>query len=230
MGHADISPECDRSFTRSDARMKHMRTIHLAEALRQQQPSTDVSGKQTEPEQPVKGRPKIILKMQGGGNLRRGTESSTANGDAATDTTAGDDDHSPDRAGTALSQYEELLAAWEHGPLFTAEERATPPDKLMRLLELRLRLAEEEGDALRRECDELEKEYRREWLEKEILLEQMIEAEVAWNDRRRAVLAGEVDVKVDGARAGTVPRENAEDEEAKPREFPIIQQGPTVRT
>jgi hypothetical protein len=71
---------------------------------------------------------------------------------------------------------------------FTAEEEARGSKELFRLLRRQVHWAEEEGELLKRQCEELEELRRKEWLDKEILLDQVIRNEVAWNERRQEVL------------------------------------------
>ncbi len=59
-----------------------------------------------------------------------------------------------------------------------------------------MRWAEEEGERLRAECKRREELYKREWLEKEVLLDQAVRSEQAWQERRQAVLSGAADVVV----------------------------------
>jgi hypothetical protein len=72
---------------------------------------------------------------------------------------------------------------------FTLEELALGPKELYRLLRRQLHWAEEESDALRRECEMIEAIRKKEWLEKEILLDQVIKNEADWHERRRMVIA-----------------------------------------
>lgn len=74
---------------------------------------------------------------------------------------------------------------------FSEEEEARGPKELYRLLRRQIHWAEEEGDALKKECEALEELEKKEWLEKEILLDQVIKNEISWHERRQKVLAGE---------------------------------------
>lgn len=62
------------------------------------------------------------------------------------------------------------------------------PMALFRLLRRQVHWAEEESEALKRECEVVEAIRRREWLEKEVLLDQVIKNEVDWHARRDVVL------------------------------------------
>jgi hypothetical protein len=73
---------------------------------------------------------------------------------------------------------------------FTAEEEARGPQELWRLLRRQVHWAEEEGELLKRQCEAMEELRKKEWLEKEVLLDQVIRNEVDWHERRKEVLAG----------------------------------------
>jgi hypothetical protein len=73
---------------------------------------------------------------------------------------------------------------------FTAEEEARGSKELWRLLRRQVHWAEEEGELLKRQVEVLEELRKKEWLEKEILLDQVIRSEVDWHERRKEVLAG----------------------------------------
>ena len=77
---------------------------------------------------------------------------------------------------------------------FTAEEEARGSKELWRLLRRQLHWAEEESEALKRSCEVMEELRRKEWLEKEVLLDQVIKNEISWHERRREVLAGLADI------------------------------------
>jgi hypothetical protein len=71
---------------------------------------------------------------------------------------------------------------------FTAEEEARGPKELYRLLRRQIIWAEEVGEQLKRQCEHLEELRKKEWLDKEVLLDQVIRNEVSWNERRQVVL------------------------------------------
>lgn len=62
---------------------------------------------------------------------------------------------------------------------FTAWESSIPADQLMRLLRRQLHWAQQEGDEVKKEVEELEQQKREEWTLKEILLEGVMEAELS---------------------------------------------------
>ncbi|CAH0049651.1 unnamed protein product [Clonostachys solani] len=163
-------PECDRSFTRSDALAKHMRTVHETEALRPSDPipkSMHGPGGKT-------NKLKIIIKTpqsHGPG----GDDGDDANGENAD-------------LYTALSK-----------DLFSEEELSFSADKLYRKCYWEGKWAEEIGEQLTKECKEWEEVYHKEWLEKEALVSQVVKSEVDWHDRRQAIISGAADVQVPGA-------------------------------
>jgi hypothetical protein len=73
---------------------------------------------------------------------------------------------------------------------FTAEEEARGPEELWRLLRRQVHWAEEEGELLKRQCEAMEDIRKKEWIEKEVLLDQVIHNETTWHQRREEVLKG----------------------------------------
>ncbi|PHH69395.1 hypothetical protein CDD82_7784 [Ophiocordyceps australis] len=155
-------PECDRSFTRSDALAKHMRTVHETEALR---PSDPVP-KSMQAGPSKSSKLKIIIKTPQSHTTEDGAEASNGD-DLASD------------ALTALSP-----------DLFSPDDLALPVDKLYRKCYWEAKWASRAGDSLARECREWHDAYYALWLEKEVLLSQVIESEVAWHERRQAIISG----------------------------------------
>lgn len=151
-----------------------MRTVHETEALR--------------PSDPV---PKS---MQGGAgkskNLKiiiKTPQSHAAGHDDAVDDGSAGDDSSGDIF-TPLTQ--------DQG--FTSKELGMPLDRLARLCRLQVKWAEQEGEQLRDECRQWEELYKQEWLEKEVLLDQVVHSEEQWQEQRQAVLPREADLVVAG--------------------------------
>ncbi|KAK4251807.1 hypothetical protein C7999DRAFT_10463 [Corynascus novoguineensis] len=157
-------PECDRAFTRSDALAKHMRTVHETEALRPSDPVPKSMQAATGKSKNLK----IIIK----------TPQSHASGqdDAVDDGSPGDES-----SGDMFTPLTE-----DQG--FSSKELSMPPERLMKLCRLQVKWAEEEGEQLRTECKLWEELYKQEWLEKEVLLEEVVRSEQAWQKRRKAVL------------------------------------------
>jgi len=165
-------PECDRAFTRSDALAKHMRTVHETEALRPSDPvpkSMQHSNSSTS-----KGKPfKIILKTPSshlGGDLD----------DSGVETDGGDDAVGADFF-TPMTEQQG----------FSQKELGMDLESLWKLCVANVKWGTADGESLRKQCKDLEEEYRKEWLEKEVILDQVTQVEEDWWQRRRAVLAAE---------------------------------------
>lgn len=75
---------------------------------------------------------------------------------------------------------------------FTDRELALPAPDLFRLLRRQLQWAQQESEQLRAEADVLEKQRKEEWEAKELLVENVMEAQ-ATNDRRQRVDRGELE-------------------------------------
>ncbi|KAI4596190.1 hypothetical protein KJ359_005697 [Pestalotiopsis sp. 9143b] len=174
-------PECDRAFTRSDALAKHMRTVHETEALRPSDPVPKSLQHERADKAKQNNRLKIVLKTQ---------QPHGAHDDSMDD--GGDNEVVGSDFYTTLTE--------QHG--FTSKELSIGQaniESLWRLCVANLKWANEEGATLREQCKEYEDLYRQEWLEKEVLLEQVETTEVDWWTRRHAVLSGAADIKVSNA-------------------------------
>lgn len=172
-----------------------MRTVHETEALRPSDP-VPKSMQQTGPAA-KSGKLKIIIKTpqsHGGAGHDDGVEGAATGEDLNSDFF------------TALTS-----------DLFSAEELAFSVDKLYRKCYWESKWAEEVGEALKKECKEWEELYYKEWLEKEVLLSQVIKSEVDWHERRQAILSGTADVQLPGAADAGRDADGAKDgSEAKP--------------
>lgn len=166
----NCSTECDRSFTRSDALAKHMRTVHETEALR---PSDPVPKSMQSGPTGRTGKLKIIIKTPQSQSAGQ-DDGDDANGEVP-----------PSECFTALTSE-----------LFTEEELELPLAKLWRKCHWEATWAEEVGEALKNECKQWEDLYYKEWLEKEVLLAQVIQSEVDWHERRQAIISGAADVQL----------------------------------
>ena len=153
-----------------------MRTVHETEALR---PSDPVPKSMQAAGAGKSSKLKIIIK----------TPQSHA---------AGQDD-AVDDGGAADDSSGEMFTPLTEDQGFTAEELRMPLERLMKLCRLQVKWAEEEGERLRAECKQWEELYKHEWLEKEVLLDQVVQSEQAWHRRRQAVLSGAADVVVGSA-------------------------------
>lgn len=164
-----------------------MRTVHETEALRPSDPVP--KSMQTAAGAGGKGsKLKIIIKTPQSHAAGQDDAVDDGGGGGGGGSGAGDEAAAGESVFTPLSE--------EQG--FTAEELAMPLERLARLCRLQVRWAEEEGERLRAECRRWEELYRREWLEKEALLEQVVRSEREWHARRQAVLSGAADVVVAG--------------------------------
>jgi len=155
--------ECDRSFTRSDALAKHMRTVHETEALR---PSDPVP-KNYSSIPPKPQRLKLIVNCK------------------PRDQPEGNDDTEVDDQATVYNSDQDIddhpAAPFEYPPelQFTEKELAMPTNQLYRLLRRQHHWAEEESAELLDEVQALEAKKRQEWTQKELVLANVMEAELA---------------------------------------------------
>ncbi|EFW19197.1 hypothetical protein D8B26_007362 [Coccidioides posadasii str. Silveira] len=151
-------PECDRSFTRSDALSKHMRTVHETEALK----LSDTLAKHTQvgPAGPTLIKlPRIKLKLS----------QSSRDGCYETDKNGGED----------VSQKEPVPSALlDSGLGFDAHELSLPLSQLYRVLRRQIFWAEQESKRLQLEWQRIKIQRKETWREKETILEDVIHAEV----------------------------------------------------
>lgn len=179
-------PECDRSFTRSDALAKHMRTVHETEALRPSDPvpkhhssnpsnkfqrlrlvlsTTQKLDKSSAPASPSSHTPNNVL-------VPLSADAEYANNNAI----YVQDISSPNAS--TMVQFPEDMNFSEH-------ELSLPAPDLFRLLRRQLLWATQEGEQLRLDAEALEKQRKDEWVAKELLIENLMEAEHAKSKRRR---------------------------------------------
>ncbi|OJD18855.1 hypothetical protein AJ78_01188 [Emergomyces pasteurianus Ep9510] len=147
-------PECDRSFTRSDALTKHMRTVHETEALR----PTDVtskgaSGTATGPTR----APRIKLK------LSQPAKEGSNDGDKSDITKESDQ--------AAVPYLSAELGFDEH-------ELSLPAEQLCRLLRRQIYWAEQETAQLKHDWEVIEPLRKESWRDKELIFEDVIHAEL----------------------------------------------------
>ncbi|KAI1386863.1 uncharacterized protein F4822DRAFT_328457 [Hypoxylon trugodes] len=165
-------PECDRAFTRSDALAKHMRTVHETEALR---PSDPVPKSMQTQSGPKSGKLKIIIK----------TPQSHA---------AGQDDAVDD--GDTGSDMADFFTPLTKAQGFSSKELDMDIKSLYKVTVANLKWAMKESETLKRECKEMEEIYKQEWLEKETLLDQVVQIEEDWWQRRELVLKAEAKARM----------------------------------
>lgn len=159
-----------------------MRTVHETEALR---PSDPVPKSMQTQSGPKSGKLKIIIK----------TPQSHA---------AGQDD-AVDDGDTASDMADFFTQLTEHQG-FSPQELNMSIKSLYRLCVGELKWTKKDRDSLKRRCKEMEEAYRQEWLEKETLLDQVIQIEDGWWQRRELVLEAEAKAqlsKKDEAQAST---------------------------
>lgn len=149
-----------------------MRTVHETEALR---PSDPVP-KSMQPLMKPGTRLKLVIKQQheytDGSSLSPGHSRDQTN--EFMSSTSSEHDHTTNYSSEAI---------------LTSSEIALDPRELWRLLRRQVHWAEEESDSLQRECEMIEAIRKKEWAEKEILLEQVMKNETDWHERRQLVLA-----------------------------------------
>ncbi len=150
-----------------------MRTVHETEALR---PSDPVP-KSMQSHGGSKGKQlKIVLKTP---------QSHAAGQDDVTDDADGNDEIGAEFF-TPLTEQQG----------FTSKELALDTEMLLKLCVAHVKWATKEGESLRKECKELEKVYQKEWLEKEVLIDQVAQVEDDYWKRRQAVLAAEAQAQL----------------------------------
>ena len=162
-----MSKECDRSFTRSDALAKHMRTVHETEALRPSDPvPKNHSGTTFKPQ-----RLKLIVNSKPPHSDNRGVDS----GDASVDddaTIGATSDINPDTYPALPFEYPPDINLVE-------DELSMRPDELRKLLRRQVHWAQEEGVELRKEVEALEKRHKEAWQAKELVMANLMEAELS---------------------------------------------------
>ncbi|KAE8351106.1 hypothetical protein BDV28DRAFT_25987 [Aspergillus coremiiformis] len=156
-------PECDRSFTRSDALAKHMRTVHETEALRPSDPvpkhHNAPSAMGTPAGTPASKLQRIKLKLS-----HPPKDDAEQLGESVND--------EPED----LDEYEIPEFSPELG--FDEHELSLPPQQLYRLLRRQIHWAEKEGVGLRDEWERIKPKRKRSFLEKEAIIEDVCDAEL----------------------------------------------------
>jgi hypothetical protein len=116
----------------------------------------------------------------------------------------------------------ELVRQFPPDIQFTDKELALDPAELYKLLHQQLRWASEDGEALRNEVLGLEEKRRREWISKELVLENLMEAEAEGAQRKKGVPNGVEEeavlrrMKEDVARTEEMELSGVNGEEAAP--------------
>ena len=191
-------PECDKSFTRSDALSKHMRTVHenenpvisapyakmskmrdanaitTATPMSAQSPAPKTEG--VGEDVPSKPSQTNKLKLVLNANANKSSAPSTP------DLTNGGS--SIPQSPLSPSQRDEVFGPFPGEFEFTNEELDMPRDRLFQLLRRQIKWAEEDATLLQREASEAEVRRRQEWAQKELILSNLMEAEVARAEQR----------------------------------------------
>ena len=140
-----------------------MRTVHETEALRPSDPvPKNYSSLPTKPQ-----RLKLIVTAKPRSHSEANDET-----EADEEATIYNTDNEIERIPAAPFTYPSDIQ-------FTEEELAMPPDQLFRLLRRQVHWSEEDGAELRQEVAALEAKRKNEWLAKELLLANVMEAELA---------------------------------------------------
>lgn len=177
----DLISECDRSFTRSDALAKHMRTVHETEALR---PSDPVPKHHSSHYGKGFQKLKLILNKNSdkiGSPSPMSPSVAHPMGHAA----------EADSIQNNIQYYADPNLPNGKGILFpsdihfTPEELAMPADQLFHLLRRQQHWALQESEELKSEFEALEKERFDEWMRKELVLENSQEADLMRMMRNR---------------------------------------------
>ncbi|KAH8425856.1 C2H2-type zinc finger protein [Aspergillus melleus] len=159
-------PECDRSFTRSDALAKHMRTVHETEALRPSDPvpkhhNVPASAAGTPAGTPASKLQRIKLKLS-----QPPKEDPDRYSESAADETANTD----------LDELEDPELNPDLG--FDEHELALPPTQLYRVLRRQIHWAEKEGVKIRAEWEKIKPKRKQAWLEKDAVFDDVIDAQL----------------------------------------------------
>ena len=164
---ANLRPECDRSFTRSDALAKHMRTVHETEALRPSDPvpkhHNAPSAAGTPAGTPVSKLQRIKLKV-----------SQPPKGDSELPL-----EHNNDEGKWLDCYLDKWTESGFHCELgFQKYESSLPPQQLYRLLRRQIHWAEKETADLRDEWEKIIPKRKHAFLEKEAIFEDVCDAEL----------------------------------------------------
>jgi hypothetical protein len=194
-------PECDRSFTRSDALAKHMRTVHETEALRPSDPiPKSMQAAAAAAAAAAAGASISTGRAAGASKLKiiiKRPRAASGSGD-------GDDAAAVAAVAPPPDEDPHAPIAAHHG--FTPAELAMPLPRLFRRCHRQLEAVEREAETLEDQCRRWEESYAYAWREKEALLEQVVQSEHDWHARRQAIISGEVDIAVPGVSGGGVKR------------------------
>jgi hypothetical protein len=184
-------PECDRSFTRSDALAKHMRTVHETEALR---PSDPVPKHHSSNPSNKFQRIKLVLNNDAKRPSNdKGSAPPSPSSHQHPLSSAAVPPADADHLHNNIVYIQDLAQVGgptmvQFPPDITFEPRQLelPANELFQALRRQLQYVTEEGEVLRAEAEALEKTRKQEWEAKELLFENFMEAQVAKIRRDRA--------------------------------------------
>ncbi|KAL9035158.1 MAG: hypothetical protein Q9180_005008 [Flavoplaca navasiana] len=164
-------PECDRSFTRSDALAKHNRTVHETDILKPSDPIP--KGHSTSHWNVRPTRLKLVCNAKPPASDNNDTPPSAhpIDPEEVPPPDREDDDATLPRTRSPSPMPEDLH--------FTDAELATEPYQLFRLLRRQVHWAEEQGKELGAECEALEKKRVEAFQRKELVLANTVEAELS---------------------------------------------------
>lgn len=167
-----------------------MRTVHETEALR----PSDPIPKSMQSQSGSKGKQlKIVLKQP--------------NQPSAQEDTDDDDEASQDPDSDFFTKISVSQG-------FTAEEAALDVESLWKVMVAHVKWGLEDRENMIKECKRLQDAYREAWLEKEVLLDQVLKVEEDWWQRRQVVLAAEAQVRSDLAAKEATAKQSVEDDQA----------------
>ncbi|PYH90304.1 C2H2 finger domain protein [Aspergillus ellipticus CBS 707.79] len=203
-------PECDRSFTRSDALAKHMRTVHETEALRPSDPvpkhHAAASAAGTPAGTPAGKVQRLKLKLSTvPPKDDAGEHSESANDDAAG--TEEDLLMPPGGLEKEFDTYEMLL----EGP------------QLYRLLRRQIHWAQQETAELRGAWEKIHVKRKESWMEKEAIFDDLVEAELRLF---RAIVGPDYGVSNSAPAPPPPPNGSAADDKAPPPPQPEQKEEP----
>ncbi|EEH21095.1 hypothetical protein PABG_03326 [Paracoccidioides brasiliensis Pb03] len=148
-------PECDRSFTRSDALTKHMRTVHETDVLR----PTDATSKGGASATTTGNAKPTRIKLKLSQPAKEGSHDGDKN-----DITKESDPSTIPYLGPELG--------------FDDHELSLSPEQLCHLLCRQIHWAEQEAAQLKRDWDIIEPIRKESWRDKELIFEDVIHAEL----------------------------------------------------
>lgn len=183
--------ECDRSFTRSDALAKHMRTVHEPEPAKHA-PNANANANADATSTPASGKKGPKIRLVNGKGASHAASALAASNASTGDTSRPIDPTDPNFDPSPVNDNIQYIPA--RHPItgqpgfmityppdihFSQFESEIPANQLMRLLRRQLHWAQGEADQLKTELENLEKLKEEEWKKKEAALHGVMHAELA---------------------------------------------------